>query len=109
MKVIIVGGVAGGASCAARLRRLDENAEIVMVERGPFVSQADRFRRRKEYEGAQALKCGSESGRAASGFQKGRSDESTKSPTGDFDVRSVRSRMPDLRQHAGHRRRQRPG
>ena len=33
MKVIIVGGVAGGASCAARLRRLDENAEIVMVER----------------------------------------------------------------------------
>ena len=35
MKVIIVGGVAGGASCAARLRRLDEQAEIVMVERGP--------------------------------------------------------------------------
>jgi len=35
MKVIIVGGVAGGASCAARLRRLDENAEILMVERGP--------------------------------------------------------------------------
>jgi NADPH-dependent 2,4-dienoyl-CoA reductase/sulfur reductase-like enzyme len=34
MKVIIVGGVAGGASCAARLRRLDEKAEIVMVERG---------------------------------------------------------------------------
>jgi NADPH-dependent 2,4-dienoyl-CoA reductase/sulfur reductase-like enzyme len=32
MKVIIVGGVAGGASCAARLRRLDEEAEIVMVE-----------------------------------------------------------------------------
>ena len=37
MKVIIVGGVAGGASCAARLRRLDENAEILMVERGPYV------------------------------------------------------------------------
>ena len=36
MKVIIVGGVAGGASCAARLRRLDEKAEIVMVERGPY-------------------------------------------------------------------------
>ena len=35
MKVIIVGGVAGGASCAARLRRLDETAEILMVERGP--------------------------------------------------------------------------
>jgi NADPH-dependent 2,4-dienoyl-CoA reductase/sulfur reductase-like enzyme/rhodanese-related sulfurtransferase len=41
MKVIIVGGVAGGASCAARLRRLDEQAEIVMVERGPFVSFAN--------------------------------------------------------------------
>jgi NADPH-dependent 2,4-dienoyl-CoA reductase/sulfur reductase-like enzyme len=38
MKVIIVGGVAGGASCAARLRRLDEEAEILMVERGPYVS-----------------------------------------------------------------------
>ena len=37
MKVIIVGGVAGGASCAARLRRLDEKAEILMVERGPYV------------------------------------------------------------------------
>lgn len=41
MKVIIVGGVAGGASCAARLRRLDENAEILMVERGPYVSYAN--------------------------------------------------------------------
>jgi len=41
MKVIIVGGVAGGASCAARLRRLDESAEIVMVERGPYVSYAN--------------------------------------------------------------------
>lgn len=41
MKVIIVGGVAGGASCAARLRRLDEKAEIIMVERGPFVSYAN--------------------------------------------------------------------
>jgi NADPH-dependent 2,4-dienoyl-CoA reductase/sulfur reductase-like enzyme/rhodanese-related sulfurtransferase len=41
MKIIIVGGVAGGASCAARLRRLDENAEIVMVERGPYVSYAN--------------------------------------------------------------------
>jgi NADPH-dependent 2,4-dienoyl-CoA reductase/sulfur reductase-like enzyme/rhodanese-related sulfurtransferase len=41
MKVIIVGGVAGGASCAARLRRLDESAEIIMVERGPFVSYAN--------------------------------------------------------------------
>ena len=41
MKVVIVGGVAGGASCAARLRRLDEKAEILMVEKGPFVSYAN--------------------------------------------------------------------
>lgn len=41
MKVIIVGGVAGGASCAARLRRLDEKAEIIMLERGPYVSFAN--------------------------------------------------------------------
>jgi NADPH-dependent 2,4-dienoyl-CoA reductase/sulfur reductase-like enzyme/rhodanese-related sulfurtransferase len=41
MKVIIVGGVAGGASCAARLRRLDEKAAILMVERGPYVSYAN--------------------------------------------------------------------
>jgi NADPH-dependent 2,4-dienoyl-CoA reductase/sulfur reductase-like enzyme/rhodanese-related sulfurtransferase len=41
MKVVIVGGVAGGASCAARLRRLDERAQILMVERGPYVSFAN--------------------------------------------------------------------
>lgn len=41
MKVIIVGGVAGGASCAARLRRVDEKAEILLVERGPYVSYAN--------------------------------------------------------------------
>jgi NADPH-dependent 2,4-dienoyl-CoA reductase/sulfur reductase-like enzyme/rhodanese-related sulfurtransferase len=41
LKVIIVGGVAGGASCAARLRRLDEKAEILMVERGPYISYAN--------------------------------------------------------------------
>ena len=41
MKTVIVGGVAGGASCAARLRRLDENAEIVLVERGPYMSYAN--------------------------------------------------------------------
>ncbi|MFM2090616.1 MAG: Coenzyme disulfide reductase [Planctomycetota bacterium] len=40
-RTIIVGGVAGGASCAARLRRLDEQAEIVMFERGPYVSFAN--------------------------------------------------------------------
>ncbi len=38
MKFLIVGGVAGGASTAARLRRLDETAEIVIFERGPHVS-----------------------------------------------------------------------
>jgi len=41
VKVVIVGGVAGGASCAARLRRLDEKAEILMVDRGPYVSFAN--------------------------------------------------------------------
>jgi NADPH-dependent 2,4-dienoyl-CoA reductase/sulfur reductase-like enzyme len=41
LKAVIVGGVAGGASCAARLRRLDEHAEIIMVERGPLVSYAN--------------------------------------------------------------------
>jgi NADPH-dependent 2,4-dienoyl-CoA reductase/sulfur reductase-like enzyme/rhodanese-related sulfurtransferase len=41
MKVVIIGGVAGGASCAARLRRLDEKAEILIVERGPYVSYAN--------------------------------------------------------------------
>src|SRR5690242_21823302 len=40
-RVVIVGGVAGGASCAARLRRLDEKVEILMVERGPYVSYAN--------------------------------------------------------------------
>lgn len=40
-RVVIVGGVAGGASCAARLRRLDENAEIFVFERGGFVSFAN--------------------------------------------------------------------
>lgn len=37
-KVVIVGGVAGGASVAARIRRLDEFAQIVMFEKGPYVS-----------------------------------------------------------------------
>jgi len=40
-RVLIVGGVAGGASCAARLRRLDERAEIVIFDRGPHVSFAN--------------------------------------------------------------------
>ena len=41
MKILIIGGVAGGASCAARLRRLDEKAEIVILERGEYVSFAN--------------------------------------------------------------------
>ncbi len=40
-RVLIVGGVAGGASCAARLRRQAEDAEIVLFERGPYVSFAN--------------------------------------------------------------------
>jgi len=41
MKVVIVGGVAGGASTAARLRRLDENAEIIIFEKGKHISFAN--------------------------------------------------------------------
>ncbi len=41
MKVIIVGGVAGGASAAARLRRLDEHAQIVIYEKGDYISYAN--------------------------------------------------------------------
>ncbi|MEM5780748.1 MAG: FAD-dependent oxidoreductase, partial [Lawsonibacter sp.] len=40
-KVVIVGGVAGGASCAARLRRLDEQAQIILLERGEYISYAN--------------------------------------------------------------------
>ncbi|PKS05938.1 hypothetical protein jhhlp_007771 [Lomentospora prolificans] len=39
--IVIVGGVAGGMSCAARLRRLDEDARIVLIEKGPYVSYAN--------------------------------------------------------------------
>ena len=38
MKVVIVGGVAGGASASARIRRLDEHAQIIMIERSGYVS-----------------------------------------------------------------------
>ena len=41
MKILIVGGVAGGATTAARLRRLDESAEIIMYERGEYISYAN--------------------------------------------------------------------
>jgi len=40
-KVLIIGGVAGGASCAARFRRLDEKAEIILFERGEYISYAN--------------------------------------------------------------------
>ena len=40
-KVIIVGGVAAGASAAARLRRMDEDAQIIMIERGEYISFAN--------------------------------------------------------------------
>ena len=40
-KTLIIGGVAAGAGCAARLRRLDENAQIVLLERGGFISYAN--------------------------------------------------------------------
>ena len=41
MKVLIVGGVAGGAGTAARLRRNDEKAEIILLEKGPHISYAN--------------------------------------------------------------------
>ena len=41
MKVVIVGGVAGGATAAARIRRLDEHAEIIVFERSGFISYAN--------------------------------------------------------------------
>ena len=40
-KIVIVGGVAGGATALARLRRLDENADIVLFERGEYISFAN--------------------------------------------------------------------
>ena len=41
MKIVIVGGVAGGATAAARIRRLDEQAEIIIFERSGFISYAN--------------------------------------------------------------------
>ena len=40
-KIVIIGGVAGGASTAARARRLSEEAEIIMFERGEYISFAN--------------------------------------------------------------------
>ena len=41
MKYIIIGGVAGGATAAARIRRVDEQAEIVLLEKGDYISYAN--------------------------------------------------------------------
>ena len=41
MKIVIVGGVAGGATAAARIRRLDEQAQIIVFERSGYVSYAN--------------------------------------------------------------------
>ena len=41
MKIIIIGGVAGGATTAARIRRVDETAEIVLLEKGKYISYAN--------------------------------------------------------------------
>lgn len=41
LKIVIVGGVAGGASAATRIRRLSENAEIILIERSPYISFAN--------------------------------------------------------------------
>jgi len=41
MKIIIIGGVAGGATTAARLRRNDEKAEILLIERSSYISYAN--------------------------------------------------------------------
>ena len=41
MKIIIIGGVAGGATTAARIRRMDETAEIILIEKGKYISYAN--------------------------------------------------------------------
>lgn len=41
MKVVIIGGVAGGATAAARIRRLDEKAEVVVFEKSGYISYAN--------------------------------------------------------------------
>ena len=41
MKIVIIGGVAGGATAAARIRRLDEHAEITVFERSGYISYAN--------------------------------------------------------------------
>ena len=41
MKLLVIGGVAGGATAAARARRMSESADITLLERGPYVSFAN--------------------------------------------------------------------
>lgn len=41
MRIVVIGGVAGGATAVARLRRLNEKAEIILIERGSYVSFAN--------------------------------------------------------------------
>ena len=41
MKIVVIGGVAAGASAAVRARRMDDSAEIVLLEKGPYVSFAN--------------------------------------------------------------------
>ena len=43
MKVIIIGGVAGGATTAARIRRVDEAAEIILMEKGKYTPVRDKI------------------------------------------------------------------
>ena len=58
MKIVIVGGVAGGMSAATRLRRLNEDAEIIILEKGPYVSFAQLwtslFRIRRDHQEIEA-------------------------------------------------------
>ena len=69
MKYVIVGGVAGGATTAARLRRLDEDADIVIFEKGAHISYAncglpyyigDTIKERKQLflQTPESLQCG---------------------------------------------------
>ena len=44
MKVIIIGGVAGGATTAARIRRVDEAAEIILLEKGKYISYEEFYK-----------------------------------------------------------------
>ena len=58
-RVLVVVGVAGGTSCAARLRRLDESVEIAVFDRGPFVSFANcglPYRRQRHRGRARAVR-----------------------------------------------------